>query len=107
MATFDSRGGDLFIDDKKIIAAYESYNGFYWFATELLHKQDSIFPGRIPGAVQDENRVWVVKDDTIYYGFVQAAEEEWGTFSLADVLSLGNRVWPIPKKNWPHSGRRH
>lgn len=49
----------------------------------------------------------VVKDDTIFFGFVQGLEEEWGYFSLVELESLKPELWEIPKKNLPYSGRRH
>ncbi len=50
----------------------------------------------------------IAKDDTIYFGLVQGHEEEWGDFSKAEIDSLikTGRVWEIPKKNLPYSGRR-
>lgn len=73
MPEFKSHGLDLFIDGKKVIKAYESWNGLYWFATEESHKQDSIIEGK------------VYPNDTIFFGFVQGHEEEWGYFSKAEI----------------------
>ena len=36
---FEARGDDLFINDKKVIKAWESYTGWYWFATEKADTQ--------------------------------------------------------------------
>ena len=95
MTEFKSKGIDLYIDRQKVLRGWESWNGWYWFATEEVQKQDSVFPdGR------------VIEDDTIYFGFVQGFEEEWGDFSLGELESLKPRVWEIPKKALPYSGRR-
>ncbi len=39
---FENVGNELYIDGKKVIRAFESYSGWYWFATELVQTQDSI-----------------------------------------------------------------
>lgn len=94
MAEFEFRGGELYIDGNKVIRGWESFTGWYWFATEESYKQDSVIDGR------------VYKDDTIWFGLVQGLEDEWGYFSQAEIESLRPRTWEIPKKNLPHSGRR-
>lgn len=94
MPEFKSKGKDLYIDDKKVIRGWESWNGWYWFATEEAYKQDSIIDGK------------EIPDDSIYFGLVQGLEEEWGYFSKAELESLKPKVWKIPKKNLPWSGRR-
>ena len=94
MAEFVSKGDDLYIDGKKVLKAYESFSGWYWFATEIVQKQDSLIDGRVH------------KDDTIYFGLVQGFEEEWGDFSKAELDSLKPKVWEIPKKDLGYSGRR-
>jgi len=91
---FKERGKDLFINGNKVIRAWESSYGWYWFAFEEVRKQDSVIDGH------------VFKDDTIYYGLVQGFEEEFGDFSLAELESLKPRVWEIPKYAIPYSGRR-
>lgn len=95
MAIFKSSGDDLFIDGKKVLKAWESFSGWYWFGVEKAYTQDSWLDGG------------VVEGDQIWYGFVQGFEEEWGHFSQGEIESLGKyKVWPIPQKNLPHSGRR-
>lgn len=91
---FKTKNDDLYIDNKKVLRGWESWNGLYWFATEEAYKQDSVIDGK------------TYKDDTIYYGFVQGQFDEWGYFSQAEVESLKPRVWEIPKKDLPCSGRR-
>jgi len=67
-AKFEVRDGELFIDGKKVLKAWESFNGWFWFAVEKVREQISIIDGK------------EVKD-TIWFGFVQGFEEEWGYFS--------------------------
>ena len=88
MAKFETDGKNLYIDGKKVIRAWESWNGWYWFATEKIGEQVSIF---------DEARP--VKD-TIYFGLVQRFVEEWGYFSQAEIERLR------PKKDLVYAGRR-
>jgi len=95
MAKFEAKGADLYIDGNKVLRGWESFSGWYWFATEEAYKQDSIIEGK------------EVLDDTIYFGLVQGFEEEWGYFSKVELESLKPKVWKIPKKNLPWSGRRN
>jgi hypothetical protein len=95
MAKFEAKDKDLYIDGQKVIKGYESFSGWYWFATEEAYKQDSIFP--------DGKEV---KDDIIYFGFVQGQEQEWGYFSKAELESLKPKIWEIKKMDLPYSGRR-
>lgn len=92
---FEEKGGRLFIDGHEVIKGFESFNGWYWFAFELDHVQDS-----------DMGNGQILYQDKIYFGLVQGQEEELGYFSEGEILALGNRVWEIPKKNLPFSGRR-
>jgi len=95
MATFQAIGDKLYIDGKKVIKGWESFSGWYWFATEKSHEQDS--------KLADGT---VIKGDTIWFGLVQGFEEEWGYWSQAELEQLTGRVWEIPAKNLPFSGRR-
>jgi len=92
---FESKENELYIDGKKVMKAYESYSGWYWFATEKAGLQDSIIDGK------------VYKNDTIWFGLVQGFEEEWGYFSQAEIESLKPKTWEIPKENLHYSGRRN
>ena len=95
-AKFESKNEKLFIDGKEVIRGWESFSGWYWFATELSYKQDS--------QLQDGT---IIKDDEIYFGLVQGFEEEWGYFSKGEIEAVGKyKVWPIPQKNLHFSGRR-
>ena len=93
MAEFQERDGRLFINGKEVLRAWESFTGWYWFATEKVQEQESLIDGK------------PVKD-TIWFGFVQGLEEEWGDFSQAELEALKPRVWEIPPTNLPWSGRR-
>lgn len=94
MVEFEAKGKDLYIDGKKVLKAFESFTGWYWFATEESYKQDSVIEGK------------VYPNDTIYFGLVQGFEEEWGYFSQAEIESLKPRTWEIKKADLPYSGRR-
>ncbi|MHA1325421.1 MAG: hypothetical protein ACTSRL_21730 [Candidatus Helarchaeota archaeon] len=94
MAKFKVKGNNLYIDGEKVLRGWESWNGWYWFATEKSGKQLSDFGDGKP------------VPDTIWFGYVQGLEEEWGYFSQAEIESLKPKTWEIPKKNLPYSGRR-
>ncbi len=64
----------------KVIKAWESYTGWYWFAFEEPE----------PG---------------LYFGLVQGLEEELGYFSEAE-LESNRLIWKIKKCDLPYSGRR-
>jgi hypothetical protein len=95
VAKFETKRSELYIDGKKVLRGWESFNGWYWFATEKAYKQDSLIGGQ------------VYKNDTIWFGYVQGFEEEWGYFSQAEIERLKPKTWQIPKKNLPYSGRRN
>ena len=95
MAELKTLEGKLFIDNQEVIKGWESFSGWYWFATEEAYKQDSIIEGK------------VFENDQIYFGYVQGQFDEWGYFSEAELKSLGNLVWEIKKQDLPHAGRRH
>lgn len=86
MAKFSEKKGRLYIDGKPVIKGFESFSGWYWFATEKVEDDYNGAP--------------------LWCGFVQGLEEEWGDFSEAELKSLAPRVWEIPLKNLPYSGRR-
>jgi hypothetical protein len=94
MTKFEARENELYIDGKKVIRAWESWSGWYWFATEKVGEQMSLFPNgkEVP--------------DTIWFGYVQGLEDEWGYFSQAEIEHLNPFAWEIPKKNLAYSGRR-
>jgi hypothetical protein len=90
---FEAKRGRLFINGLKVLRGWESWTGWFWFATEKVREQVSDIKGR------------PVKD-TIWLGLVQGMEEEWGSFSQAELESLHPKVWEIPAKALPWSGRR-
>jgi len=94
MTKFDAKGNDLYIDGKKVLRGWESFRGWYWFGTEQAYKQDSLIEGK------------VYKDDTIWFGYVQGLEDEWGYFSQAEIESLKPKTWEIRKKDLVYAGRR-
>jgi len=77
----ETKNGKLYINDKEVLKGWESFSGWYWFATEL-------------------------NDDGVHFGFVQGHYDEWGYFSQQEIESLGNRVWGIKDIDLPHAGRR-
>ena len=79
MARFQAENEELYIDGQKVLKAWESWNGWYWFATRDYGRQDSIIEGR------------VIEDDQIWFGYVQGQYEEWGAFSQGELqLDLSN-----------------
>jgi len=85
MTKFEARGKDLYIDGKKVLKGWESFSGWYWFATEKVESR---------------------KDDIIWFGLVQGFEEEWGDFSQGEIESLAPKTWEIKSIDLPHAGRR-
>ena len=82
----------------KVIAGWESFSGWYWFAFEVDHVQDS-----------DLGDGKEFLGDKIYFGLVQGFEEELGYFAQSELEQMikAGHVWPIPKGNLSFSGRRH
>jgi hypothetical protein len=76
--------GELYLrafgEDKKVMKGWESWTGWYWFATEL-------------------------SEDGYHFGYVQGTYPEWGYFSESELNSIKN-VWPIKSIDLPHAGRR-
>ena len=94
MPRFETKGAELYIDGKKVLKAWESFSGWYWFGTEKTGEQDSVIDGM------------TYKNDAIWFGLVQGFEEEWGYFSQAEIESLKPKTWEIKKVDLPYSGRR-
>lgn len=95
MANFTSDKGKLYINGNLIIAGWESFTGWYWFAIRKVYTQTSIIKGK------------EYPNDQIYFGFVQGQSEEFGNFSETELKLMKPKVWKIPKKNLTWSGRRH
>ena len=100
MAEFSSNGKTLLIDGKRVLKAWESFSGWYWFGLEVSEIRKKADGG---GSVMADGNV---ADDVIWFGLVQGFEEEYGYFSEAEIKALGNKVWPINACDLPHSGRR-
>lgn len=93
MNRFEARNGELFINGRKVLRGWESFNGWFWFAVEKVQNRTSWINGR-------------PVRDTIWYGLVQGAFEEWGDFSQAELEALRPNIWEIPRNQLPWSGRR-
>ena len=81
------------IKGKPVIEIYESFDGSYWFITDKCYKQDSVINGK------------VCKDDQILFGYARLSAcpeyAEFGYISETELRLLGQRVWKVPKMNWP------
>jgi len=102
MTELNVREGKLFAGDHEVLRGWESYTGWYWFAVEKIQDRKITESGAGGSFIKGK-----AVDDTIWYGLVQGIEEEWGDFSQAEIESLGKlKVWEIPNRNLPISGRR-
>ena len=68
-----------------VIAAWESFSGWYWFSIEIAYEDGG---------------------SNIHFGLVQGQDEELGYFSQADLESMPNKIWRIKECDLPHAGRR-
>lgn len=68
-------------EEYKVLKGWESFSGWYWFATEL-------------------------DDDGNHFGLVQGTNTEWGYFNEYEIMSLAPMAWPIKACDLPHAGRR-
>jgi hypothetical protein len=100
MAKFERKSDGLYIDGQKVLKAWESFTGWYWFATEKIEERKPGVKGG--GSMIDGKEV----ADVIWYGFVQGLEEEWGNFSEAELKSLGSQVWELKGGGLLCAGRR-
>ena len=98
--TLQTINGILYAGDHKVLRGWESFTGWYWFATEKVEER-KVADGS--GSVMEDGSV---VDDVIWFGFIQGLEEEWGEFSEAEIRSLGNMAWPIKQCDVPIAGRR-
>ena len=92
---FSTDGKSLYVFGRKVLKAWESFSGWYWFAVEKVCDQESDL-GDGKGT-----------PDTIWFGYVQGLEEDWGEFSEAEIRALGYQAWPIKRCDLPISGRRN
>jgi len=63
------------IQGKPVIKVWESFLGWYWFATEKV-------------------------DEHIWFGLVRGFETEWGYWDDRDLKGLAPLVWEVPRKDW-------
>jgi len=77
----NTKEGKLYVGDKEVLKGWESFSGWYWFATEL-------------------------NSDKVHFGLVQGHYEELGYFSEDELTSLYPKVWEINEIDLPHAGRR-
>jgi hypothetical protein len=85
MTELITKNGELYLqafgDEYKVLKGWESFHGWYWFATEL-------------------------NEDGNHFGYVQGSFPEWGYFSEDEIMSLGMLSWQIKEIDLPHAGRR-
>lgn len=77
----NTKEGKLYVGDKEVLKGWESFSGWYWFATEL-------------------------NNDGYHFGLVQGFEQELGYFSEDELNSLSPKIWEINNIDLPHAGRR-
>jgi len=84
----ETREDGLYVGNKKVIKGWESFSGWYWFATELEQEDYGGHP--------------------LWFGFVQGFEEEWGSFWMGELQPLidAGKVWEIKPQDLPIAGRR-
>lgn len=88
MNKLETKEDGLYIGDKKVIKGWESFSGWYWFATELEREDYGGSP--------------------LWFGYVQGFADEWGSFwqgELEPLIEQG-RIWEIKEIDLPHAGRR-
>jgi hypothetical protein len=85
---------EMWVNGHKVIRAWESFSGWFWFGVEKVREQLSDFGGARP------------VPDTIWFGLVQGFEEEWGDFSEAEIRTLGRKAWGLPTTAFAVMGRR-
>ena len=90
------RDGVLYAGEHRVLRGWESMTGWYWFAVEKICDQMSDLGDGKPDGTPD----------TIWYGLVQGQAEEWGSFSQAEIESLGPRAWELKNGSLVYSGRR-
>jgi len=100
MPKFTTADGDLFIDGKKVLKAWESFSGWYWFGVEIAETRA---PGKDGGGSMLNDRE---VPDMIWFGLVQGFDEEWGYFSQAEIERAQPMTWRIKRQDLPFAGRR-
>lgn len=100
MSELHTKDGELYAGPHKVLRGWESYTGWFWFATEKVEER-RVADGS--GSVLADGSV---VDDVIWFGLVQGSEVEWGEFSEAEIRALGNMAWRIKECDLPIAGRR-
>ena len=100
MSELHTKDGELYAGPHKVLRGWESFSGWFWFATEKVEER-RVADGS--GSVLADGSV---VDDTIWFGYIQGLDEEWGEFSEAEIRALGNLAWPIKACDLPYAGRR-
>jgi len=85
--SLETREDGLYINGQKVIKGWESFSGWYWFATEMEQENYGGAP--------------------LWFGFVQGMCDEWGTFPQSELDAQGWKVWEIKDIDLPHAGRRN
>ena len=85
--SLETREDGLYINGQKVIKGWESFSGWYWFATEMEQEDYDGAP--------------------LWFGFVQGMHDEWGTFWQGELDAQEWRVWEIKDIDLPHAGRRN
>ena len=74
---------------KQIVKVYEAFNGSIWYLLDFMYEQADEFS----------------EHDKIYFGYacLSGMEDlaEFGNIAEAELLSLGPKIWLVPKSNWP------
>jgi hypothetical protein len=100
MPELTTKDGALFVDEKRVIKAWESFSGWYWIGFEIAEVRE---PGQDGGgSMIDGHEV----PDVIWFGLVQGFEEELGYFSEAELKAAAPRVWQIKPQDLSCAGRR-
>ena len=95
MTRFEILPRALYIDGHRVLKAWESWQGWHWFAVEKVEDRTLHKDGK------------EVKD-TIWFGLVRGLEDEWGYFSEAELRELMDRglVWEVKPTDIYFAGRR-
>jgi hypothetical protein len=100
MPEFTTDGKALFIDGRRVLKGFESFQGWYWFGFEVAETRT---PGQDGGGSMIDGRE---VPDVIWFGLVQGFEEELGYFSEAELKAAGAMVWEIKPQDLPCAGRK-
>lgn len=99
----------------KVIEGFESFNGWYWFATEISEEVVKTPSGeeKVIEHKQGNTEHYKLQPgekliERIYFGYVQGDFPEWGSFALSELSELMKswKVWRINKQDLPSAGVR-